>query len=505
MASAQSARLWQRIWAWLLPPAQFPLSEGIAYQRAAATLLLAAGGALILFAFAISQFLFDVRMLAVPAVIAATGMLLLLLPFRHSARPRLFGNALCLLLYGGVIATEVLSGGRLTSPLFALPILVFLTALALDRGEALVWTSLAISTAFASFMFLRHHMHASFEPSPAWLVATPYRAAIGLCIFTMSIAMVLVGGYRVQQMQMVELRDLDRRRRRDLDAERERFEDFAAIAADWFWETDPEHHLTFVSAGYAQMFGLTDEQMLGCTPVEVAQSLDPRRTVSPDHMAAMVRREAFSKQRLYAREKSGMVSVLNNSARPVYDSNGQFMGFRGAGVDVSETDRLTKELRRLAESDPLTGLANRRCLRDTLEAQFLQEPPGWLVFMDLDHFKEVNDAHGHEAGDRLLVEVAGILRASVRGEDLVARMGGDEFAILLPGGNQTGAETVAARILQSLAQLAARQPAFRNVSASIGLSALVGVSDVDTALIYADSACYLAKRSGRGRYMLAGD
>ena len=504
MVPAQTAPLRQRIWAGLLPPDQFPPSDGVAYQRAAATVLLAAGGALILVAFAFAQFLFDAWMLAVPAVIAASGMLALLIPFRRNARPHLYANAICVLLYGGVIATELLSGGQLTSPLISLPTLVFLTALALERGAALAWAALAMLTAVASYLMLHHQMHAVFAPASAWVTVTPYRAAFGLCIFTTLIALVLVDGYRVQQMQLAELRDLQRLRQRELDTERERFADFAAVAADGFWETDAEHRLTFVSSGFAEMFGLTDEQMLGRTPLEIAQSLDTRRAISPDYTAPMVRREAFTNQRLLARGKRGTL-VLNNSGRPMFEGNGDFMGFRGVVVDISETHRLTKELRRLAESDPLTGLANRRCLRETLEAQLQQEPPGWLLYVDLDYFKEVNDAHGHEAGDRLLVAVAQILRESVRSDDLVARMGGDEFAILLPGGNQIGAETVSARILGRLTKLAAAQIAFRNVSASIGLTALVGVTEVDTALIYADSACYLAKRSGRGRYMLAGD
>jgi diguanylate cyclase (GGDEF)-like protein/PAS domain S-box-containing protein len=503
---ADDAPLRQRIWAWLLPPERFPRSDGFAYQKAAATVLLAAGGALILAAFTATQLVFDARLLAVPSAIAACGMIVLLISFRRTARSRLYGNALCALVFSAVIATEVLSGGRITAPIVALPTLVFLASLALDRIEAILWAALSIAIAISSFLLMRHHAHAFIEPAPAWVAATPYRAAIGLCTFSTLIALVLVGGYRVQQVQMVALRERDRRRRSELDAQRERFEDFAAVAADGFWETDAEHRLTYMSPGYAEMFGLTEAQMLGRTPFEIAQSLEPRRTLSKESIGIgqMLRHEAFHNQRLPARGARGTL-VLNNSGRPVVDAEGRFLGFRGAVVDITEMHRLNKELRRLAESDPLTGLANRRSLRQTIEAQLHQEPPGWLLCMDLDQFKQVNDAFGHEAGDRLLVEVARILRDSVRGDDLVARMGGDEFAVVLVGGNQIGAELVAARVLKGLKDIAALQPEFRNVSASIGLSTLAGVTDVDTALMYADGACYLAKRSGRARYMLAGD
>ncbi|HTD28934.1 MAG TPA: hypothetical protein VK660_06050, partial [Xanthomonadaceae bacterium] len=150
MVQTHTNPLRQRIWAWLLPPERFPRSDGLAYQSAAAIVLLAAGGSFILLAFVVVQFLFDVRMLALPAVVAACGMLGLLIEFRRKGRPRLYGNAICLLLFGGVIVTEFLSGGQVTSPLIALPIMVFLTALALDRRDALIWAILAMVTAFGS-------------------------------------------------------------------------------------------------------------------------------------------------------------------------------------------------------------------------------------------------------------------------------------------------------------------------------------------------------------------
>ena len=162
MASAPDAPLRQRLWAWLLPPERFPRNDSAAYQKAAATLLLAAGGGLTLSAFAIIQFLFDTRMLALPAAIAAGCMVALLIPFRYSARSRLYGNAVCALVFSAVMATEWLSGGQLTSPIMALPTLLFLMSLALDRDDALFWAALAIAICVASFALFGHHVRAPF-------------------------------------------------------------------------------------------------------------------------------------------------------------------------------------------------------------------------------------------------------------------------------------------------------------------------------------------------------
>jgi len=175
-------------------------------------------------------------------------------------------------------------------------------------------------------------------------------------------------------------------------------------------------------------------------------------------------------------------------------------------TDITRLKEAQEELRRTAETDALTGLANRAVLfarlARQLEARRSRDQGGLLVTFDLDHFKAINDSLGHEAGDLLLRKVARRLSALVRADDTVARLGGDEFALLLPGLRSTGeAERFLARLVARV-----RQPvrlAGREVTPSLSLGAAFFPGDADTAeALYrsADAALYEAKRQGRGRW-----
>ncbi|WP_198321171.1 diguanylate cyclase domain-containing protein [Azohydromonas aeria] len=176
--------------------------------------------------------------------------------------------------------------------------------------------------------------------------------------------------------------------------------------------------------------------------------------------------------------------------------------------------RMTAELEALARSDALTGLANRRVFDERLERECARTlrrgGPLSLLLVDVDHFKAYNDHYGHAAGDACLREVAAALRASVhRPDDLAARYGGEEFALLLPETDATGADTVAARVLDALAVRGLPHAASRSaahVSASIGVACLRPEDEVlDRAaaaaalLEQADQALYAAKAAGRAR------
>ncbi|WP_392544379.1 EAL domain-containing protein [Oryzobacter telluris] len=175
-------------------------------------------------------------------------------------------------------------------------------------------------------------------------------------------------------------------------------------------------------------------------------------------------------------------------------------------VDLSERRRYEQKLAHLADHDVLTGLPNRRrfdvALEEHLDRCARSGPRGALLLMDLDHFKEVNDTRGHDAGDELIVSVAAVLRGSLRESDLVARLGGDEFAILLPDADRSGAAQVADSIVERVRDNSRTMEGVnRRVTASVGVVTFAAAQErnIDV-LALADMLMYDAKDAGRDRW-----
>ncbi|MFY2764720.1 GGDEF domain-containing protein [Arenimonas sp. MALMAid1274] len=171
------------------------------------------------------------------------------------------------------------------------------------------------------------------------------------------------------------------------------------------------------------------------------------------------------------------------------------------GFVLMGSDRLLQRLEHLANTDSLTGLLTRHAFLERAGAHLAQSPtrPSSLLIMDLDHFKRINDAYGHDVGDQALVLAAKAMRAALRPQDLVGRQGGEEFAVLLPDTALPGAEAIARHLQDAVAGvylIAHGKPVQLRVS--IGVATL-GEQDHDLAglLKRADQAMYGAKRAGR--------
>lgn len=168
-----------------------------------------------------------------------------------------------------------------------------------------------------------------------------------------------------------------------------------------------------------------------------------------------------------------------------------------------------RQLERLSTTDPLTGLANRRSFMDRLEISLQQgrrtKMPLGLIMIDLDHFKIVNDTCGHQGGDQVLREVAGLLGSQMRPYDLAARFGGEEFALILPETDLVGCCGVAERLRDEVARHSFRPPAAEvKMTASFGVATLGGSECTTESLIRrADAALYRAKNLGRNRVIAA--
>jgi diguanylate cyclase (GGDEF)-like protein len=206
--------------------------------------------------------------------------------------------------------------------------------------------------------------------------------------------------------------------------------------------------------------------------------------------------------------KDGSRLPIEVAMRVVLNDSGRVKWVQGIARDVSERKQAEDTIRRLAYNDPLTGLPNRALMEDRLNVALVhaaaENKPLAVMFLDLDHFKVVNDTLGHSAGDRLLQSVARDLTALVRDIDTVARVGGDEFTIILPSLDSIeDAPAVAGRVLEALRRNRTIENREFRTTGSIGIATFpLNATDAATLLRNADTAMYRAKEHGRDNYQL---
>jgi len=286
-----------------------------------------------------------------------------------------------------------------------------------------------------------------------------------------------------------------------------RFRALTQLSSDFFWESDSQHRLSSIVHGPGYAAAPVGYGALGKTPWEMASS-------SPDEAGWKVHKQMIEARLPFrdfeiARPGDGATRHFAVSGEPRYDSLGTFLGYRGVGRDVSEIAAARERIASLAYSDPLTGLTNRVSLAPALEQAIERSRRhGWKiagVFVDLDGFKQINDRHGHAAGDAFLVEVAQRLRRNVRASDLVARLGGDEFFLVLEEVQDMAAvESIVGKLIDALRRpYAGIGETQRRISATLGVSIFPDdAPDAATLMEHADEAMYTAKQAGKNAYCL---
>ncbi len=266
------------------------------------------------------------------------------------------------------------------------------------------------------------------------------------------------------------------------------------------------HGTEYVSEGIETATGYSSAEMMADPGL-----LD--RILHPDDRHLLL---AFVEDPSVAREpislrlirRDGRISWHLARLRPILDDTGNVIGFEGLSTDVSTMKAAEAELTHQARSDPLTGLSNRLNFREatTRAIARIERHSGMMatLFLDLDGFKLVNDTMGHPAGDQVLREVANRLRQVIRREDLVARFGGDEFAVLLAEIRDAGeAASTARRILDALEVPIIVGDAEARISTGVGIAVTdSATADADELISRADIALYQAKRTGRGHWQI---
>lgn len=203
--------------------------------------------------------------------------------------------------------------------------------------------------------------------------------------------------------------------------------------------------------------------------------------------------------------------VLERYSRGLHGSEGDYWGRIWFYRDVTELQRMTEELLHISRTDPLTGIANRRMLMGALEEEYSRARRYGhhlsVLMLDLDHFKQINDRYGHATGDTVLKEFVSIVMPEIRASDCFARMGGEEFAILLPESSLGSARQLAERLCRAVAILTIDSP-----QGAIGVTVSIGVAVLDNndanpehLINRADRCLYAAKSEGRNRVRPRGD
>jgi diguanylate cyclase (GGDEF)-like protein/PAS domain S-box-containing protein len=278
------------------------------------------------------------------------------------------------------------------------------------------------------------------------------------------------------------------------------------VIPDPFYIKDRNSRLVMVNEAFAGDRGRTTDSMLGMLSTAVALSPELSiSTVAED--AAVLRGDIIDKEQHYIVPRTGEERFRLVSKRPCIDMDGQPV-IVVAHINITRWKIAERKLARMAHEDELTGLPNRR--RFIAEAERLisaatrHQNPLSLIIFDLDHFKQINDQHGHVIGDEVLREVANRLMLQLRNEDLPCRWGGEEFVIFLPMTDAPMAIPLAERLRE----------AFANAPIEVkGLSLAVTISggvaqkrddeSLNECLARADKALYIAKRDGRNRFLAA--
>jgi diguanylate cyclase (GGDEF)-like protein/PAS domain S-box-containing protein len=264
----------------------------------------------------------------------------------------------------------------------------------------------------------------------------------------------------------------------------------------WLWQVDSENRVSYISSRMVALLGRPANQLLG-------HSLPSLLGGHAELGRKLLDKQPFASLEMELDTAHGQ-RWISISGDPIVDTAGRFEGFRGVGSDITEIRQTQERLTHLANMDVLSGLPNRgrvrQLLGEALRAATANNHACAILFLDLDGFKPVNDTFGHPKGDAVLRSVAKRLVDEVGTAGHVGRMGGDEFAIVVPDAqSRTKVEQMAERIIQSIKEPYDIDGTNIRIGVSIGCAfGPVDGATVDDLILKADLALYEAKGAGRG-------
>ena len=293
--------------------------------------------------------------------------------------------------------------------------------------------------------------------------------------------------------------------------ERKRLEEERRLAAlvyqhtaEGMLVTDADYHIIAINPACARITGYELPEVLGKSPNIFNSGRQDQYFY--DSMWEAINGAGYWHGEMWDRRKNGEIYAKSITINQLLGDDDSLHGYVMLFSDITEKKQSEELIWKQANFDMLTGLPNRRMFRDRLAQEIKKERRAGLslalLFIDLDHFKEVNDTHGHLVGDDLLIEVARRIRECTRDSDTVARLGGDEFTVILTQLEDSKfAEVVAQKIINCMAEPFVLGEDVVYVSASIGITLYPDdATEVEQLLKNADQAMYAAKNMGRSRF-----
>lgn len=273
---------------------------------------------------------------------------------------------------------------------------------------------------------------------------------------------------------------------------------------------DTKGIIRFMNNYGLRFFGYEDDELVG---QNIMGTIAPRTEQWESALAALMQDVQQHPERYLLAEaenmrKNGELIWLTWSNRPILNDKGELAEILSVGHDISQRKELEAELRRLATTDPLTGIANRRRFLDKAPREVTRSQRYGrnlsVLMLDVDHFKSINDRYGHAVGDQVLCRLVEVCTEELREHDVIGRLGGEEFAILLPETELETARAVAERLRQNIERTTVDGQSF-HFTVSFGVAQVKGSEETAEEVIRrADEALYRAKQKGRNRVEVSG-
>lgn len=325
-----------------------------------------------------------------------------------------------------------------------------------------------------------------------------YKRLVWINIAILGVAMLII-------TLLIQMIRKDQIAKRELLKNETRYKDLAEAGANIFWEIDHQSKFNYISGDTDYVYNCSPEKILGNSLQDLFKN-EANFDFPWDFYESQIKQKKPLRNLVFKiKQKNEEVKIFQLNGKAIYDNQLNFIGYRGIKREVTQEYNLSQAIAYQASYDSLTGLINRREFNSRLKTLVEENSKGnmnsVLCFLDLDRFKLVNDTAGHLVGDVLLVEITNLLQSCLRKQDILGRLGGDEFGLLLVNIFPQEAQKICCKIISQIENYRFQwgERVF-DLGISIGMISMANNSfNAIELLSKADLACYKAKELGRGR------